>query len=460
MTVSAESSIPQSRLKQLNDRPVRPGRYVLYWMQQSQRAEENHALEFAIERANQCGVGVVVIFGLTADYPEANRRHYTFMLEGLQDSVEALARRGIPMVVRVGNPPEVALSLADDACILVCDRGYLRNQKAWRREVAERSPCAVCQVESDVVVPVEVTSGKAEYAARTIRPRIHREWDRYLVEFESIALENPVSSPADGLDLRDIDRAAGQLGLSADLPAVGAWFRGGTCEAKRRYDEFLGEKLTRYSEHRNQPQTDDVSGMSPYLHFGQVSPLYLAIEARRRLAVAPRDVETLLEELIVRRELAVNFVEYTHDYDSFECLPSWARTTLGKHESDRRPHLYSREELVSARTHDPYWNAAMMEMVQTGFMHNYMRMYWGKKLLEWSSSPQEAYRTALTLNNRYFLDGRDANSFAGVGWVFGLHDRPWAERSIFGTIRYMAASGLERKCDIQAYVEKIDRLVD
>jgi deoxyribodipyrimidine photo-lyase len=198
--------------------------------------------------------------------------------------------------------------------------------------------------------------------------------------------------------------------------------------------------------------------MSPYLHFGQVSPVYLAVEARRRLAVAPRDVETLLEELIVRRELAVNFVEYTPDYDSFESLPQWARAALERHRDDRRPHVYTTGELASARTHDPYWNAAMREMVHTGFMHNYMRMYWGKKILEWSRTPAAAYRTTLELNNRYFLDGRDPNSYTGVAWIYGVHDRAWQERPIFGKIRYMAASGLRRKCDIEGYVAKVRKM--
>jgi deoxyribodipyrimidine photo-lyase len=348
--------------------------------------------------------------------------------------------------------------MADEAALLVCDRGYLRHQKAWRRSVAEKAPCPVYQVESDVVVPVEVTSKKAEYAARTIRPRIHREWDRFLTEFESVQLEKPIQTPVEGLDLKDIDEVIQRLELGTEPSTVESHFTGGTREAKRRFSRFLEQKLLKYSDHRNQPQTDDVSGMSPYLHFGQVSPVYLAVEARRLLAVAPRDVETFLEELIVRRELAVNFVEYTPDYDSFESLPQWARATLERHRDDRRSHLYTTLELASARTHDPYWNAAMREMVHTGFMHNYMRMYWGKKILEWSQTPEQGYRTALSLNNKYLLDGRDANSYAGVGWVFGLHDRPWGERSIFGTVRYMAASGLERKCDIQGYVEKVLRL--
>jgi len=196
--------------------------------------------------------------------------------------------------------------------------------------------------------------------------------------------------------------------------------------------------------------------MSPYLHFGQISPVRLAMAVRDAKSGQESDRDGYLEELIVRRELAVNFVYYTQDYDRYTCLPEWARKTLAEHAGDPREHKYSQDVLESAQTHDPYWNAAMREMKQTGFMHNYMRMYWGKKILEWSETPENAFATTLAINNKYFLDGRDPNSYAGVAWVFGKHDRAWFERPIFGKVRYMAASGLERKCDIKAYVEKVD----
>jgi deoxyribodipyrimidine photo-lyase len=178
---------------------------------------------------------------------------------------------------------------------------------------------------------------------------------------------------------------------------------------------------------------------------------------RRRTGI--KNVEAFIEQLVVRRELSMNFVHYTPDYDTYSCIPQWAQRTLEDHIADPREHLYSSAQLMACQTHDPYWNAAMQEMIYTGFMHNYMRMYWGKKILEWTKTPKEAFKTTLALNNRYFLDGRDPNSYAGVAWIYGLHDRAWAERSIFGKIRYMAASGLKRKCDIQGYIGKVERLV-
>jgi len=449
-----------TRIQHLNDRAIKHGRYVLYWMQQSQRAEYNHALEYAIQEANRMGQGVLVGFGLMDDYPEANLRHYTFMLEGLQETRVALATQGIEMVVQLGTPPDVALALGRNASLIVCDRGYLKHQKAWRTQVARSATCCVVQVESDVVVPIEVVSNKAEYAARTIRPKIHKHLKNYLVPFKSSkVIKSSIGLKTKTLDLKDIAAALKKLSLDRSVGPVTVFFKGGTSQAKATFDEFINTRLQHYVKNGNQPQTDDISHMSPYLHFGQIAPLYLALRTHavdNRLQEAR---EAYLEELIVRRELAMNFVNYTPTYNSFAGLPQWAQVTLKQHQDDRREYVYSRRQLESAATHDDYWNAAMREMKFTGFMHNYMRMYWGKKILEWSKAPEHAFRTTLALNNKYFLDGRDPNSYTGVAWIFGVHDRAWGERPIFGKIRYMAASGLERKCDIQGYVAKVNKRI-
>jgi deoxyribodipyrimidine photo-lyase len=198
--------------------------------------------------------------------------------------------------------------------------------------------------------------------------------------------------------------------------------------------------------------------MSKYLHFGQISPIWLALTARRA-KTKEDNIEAFVEELVVRRELSMNFVLYTPDYDSYSNLPDWAKKTLEEHRDDEREHTYTRKQLESAETHDEYWNAAMKEMVHTGYMHNYMRMYWGKKFLEWSNTPEHAYRTTLYLNNKYFLDGRDPNSFANVAWIFGQHDRGWTEREVYGKVRYMSASGLERKTKPDQYIEKVEKRI-
>jgi len=452
--------IQLTRIQILNDAEIRKRDYVLYWMQQSQRAKCNHALEYAVQQANKQDRMLLVAFGLTDDYPEANLRHYTFMLEGLKETQETLASRGIKLVVRRGQPPEVALSLGRRASMIVCDRGYLRHQSAWRDQVVQEANCRVVQVESDVIVPVEVVSDKAEYAARTIRPKIQRHLDTYLVGLKPITVKHPsLGMKNKGVDLDNTENLLRKLNLDRNVPPVSDLFKGGTNEAVRRFSGFIRHRLKHYDQHSNQPQTDDISHMSPYLHFGQISPLYLAQQISRAPNALKTAKDGYLEELVVRRELAMNFAYYTTNYDAYGCIPGWAQKTLADHQDDQREYVYTRRQLENADTHDLYWNTSMLEMKHTGFMHNYMRMYWGKKILEWSTTPQKAFRTTLAINNKYFLDGRDPNSYTGVAWIYGVHDRAWFERPIFGKTRYMAASGLERKCDIAAYVKKVDALV-
>ena len=453
-------NLAEKRIQALNTKAVAKGDYVLYWMQQSQRAEHNPALDLAIGEANRLKLPVVVVFALTDAYPDANWRHYRFMLEGLQDAQKGLRHKGIRLVVRLGDPPAVALDLGRRAALIVCDVGYTRHQRRWRRSITKGAACRAVQVEGDVVVPVGVVSDKAEYAARTIRPRIQRHMEAYLTL--PGAVRPRVASldlDVDSIDLGDIDGGLDRLAVDRDVQPVSQFFEGGTTAAKKRLKLFIDNRLARYDAHRNQPQTDDTSTMSPYLHFGQISPVYLALRVRDAGTGQDADRDGYLEELLVRRELAVNFVHYTADYDRYGCLPAWARQSLAAQSSDPREHLYSRAELEAAQTHDPYWNAAMLEMKHTGYMHNYMRMYWGKKILEWSKRPETAFETTLAINNKYFLDGRDPNSYAGVAWIFGKHDRAWFQRPIFGKVRTMTAGGLERKCDIDGYVAKVGRLV-
>lgn len=446
------------RLAVLNDLPIRPGQYVLYWMQASQRTRYNHALEHAIWQANRLRLPVVVCFGLMDNYPEANERHYAFMLQGLSDVEEALSTRSIRFVVRHGSPPQAAIDLAPQAALIVCDRGYLRHQRRWRDELADRGGCRVEQVETDIVVPVATASDKREFAARTLRPKILRLRDQYLVQTRHVipALSSLSFDLKSEVDLTDPEAALSKLKIDRSVPRV-ARFRGGETEAQRLLRKFVRQKLGGYVDGRRDLSIDGTSTLSPYLHFGQISPVQIALSARD--ADAPRaDKEAFLEELIVRRELSINFVHFTSNYDSYDSLPVWAKKTLDAHQRDKRPVLYSRDELEQARTHDSHWNAAQREMNATGFMHNAMRMYWGKKVLEWSPTPCEAFERLLYLNNRLFLCGRDPASYANVGWIFGLHDRPWASRPIFGNVRYMNDSGLNRKFDMEAYVARVAKM--
>jgi deoxyribodipyrimidine photo-lyase len=362
--------------------------------------------------------------------------------------------------MRWGEPAELALGLAERAAMVVCDRGYLRHQKAWRERVAREAPCPVLQVEGDVVVPVEVASDKREIAARTLRPKLHRVWDDYLRPLDQTPPENDAGrlELKTEVDLSDLDQALDRLQLDNSVAPVRR-FEGGTSVARRRLTSFLEGSLEGYADGRSEPAAFQCSLLSPYLHFGQISPVEIALEVRAARVGSSDDRGSYLEELIVRRELAMNFVNFNQNYDRYEALPDWARDTLRDHRDDPREHRYAAAQLERAETHDMHWNTAMREMVHTGYMHNTMRMYWAKKILEWSDTPEQAFRTALRLNNRYFLDGRDANSYANVAWTFGLHDRPWPERPVFGKVRSMTARGLERKFDMRSYRYAVERLV-
>lgn len=447
--------IHPSRIQPLNGRSIQDGRYILYWMQASQRAECNHALEYAVGEANERNLPVVVVFGLTDRFPEANLRHYAFMMEGLEEVRKGLNRRGIRFVLFHRSPELAATAMAEEAALVVADRGYLRIQRQWRNHVAKNAPCAVVQVESDAVVPVETASPKEEYTAGTLRPKLQRILEGYLVPLKAKTVrKDSLSLRLDTDPEEELTSLLKKMKIDRSVSPARA-FRGGTARANALLEEFIAKKIRHYGDRRNDPGLDYSSHLSPYLHFGQVSPLAVALRIAAEKSILAGARESFLEELIVRRELSMNFVFYNDRYDDYECLPNWARKTLAEHAKDRREYLYDADQWERAGTHDPYWNAAQREMMITGKMHNYMRMYWGKKLLEWSRTPAEAFRTALRLNNKYELDGRDPNGFAGVAWCFGKHDRAWFERKVFGKIRYMNDAGLRRKFDMDAYLKKV-----
>jgi deoxyribodipyrimidine photo-lyase len=448
--------IQPERLRVLNRKDVARGEYVLYWMQASPRAHYNHALEYAVLRANELDQPLVVCFGITPGFPDANLRHYCFMLEGLREVRRELRRRGVLMVIRRREPDRLAVTLGRRASLVVVDGGYLNIQRRWRRDAAAALKCPLVQVESDVVVPVETASPKEEYAAATIRPKIRSHLDAFLVPLKPAPLRRKsLRLRLETLDLESIDAVLKPLKIDRRVPAVDT-YTGGTSEARKRLKYFISRRLRYFGDRRNDPSFEGLSNLSPYLHFGQISPLYVALEVGKSRAGAK---DSFLEELVVRRELSMNFCHYNHGYDSYgRAVPEWARKTLAAHRGDEREYVYPASRLEAAETHDPYWNAAQKQMLLTGKMHGYMRMYWGKKILEWGGEPERAFEIALHLNNKYELDGRDPNGFTGVAWCFGKHDRAWAERPVFGKVRYMNARGLRRKFDIDSYVKQVEEL--
>jgi deoxyribodipyrimidine photo-lyase len=330
----------------------------------------------------------------------------------------------------------------------------LRIQREWRRVTSLNIECPLIQVESDVIVPVEEASNKEEYSAATFRPKIKNNVSRFLKPLDEYEVKiSSLGMDFSSINLDDSGRIISDLKIDARVSPVKT-FRGGTTQARLNLTDFLEHHLPGYAGERNDPNLNATSNLSPYIHFGQISTLYIALKT---LETGDEACESFLEEMIVRRELAVNFVFYNQAYDGYSGLPAWAVRSLDEHRRDQREVVYQVADFEAARTHDKYWNAAQREMLYTGKMHGYMRMYWGKKIIEWTATPEEAFRIALYLNNQYELDGRDPNGFAGVSWCFGKHDRPWAERTIFGNVRYMNENGLKRKFDADQYAARTFR---
>ncbi len=433
------------------------GDCVVYWMQRAQRARGNPALDFAIDEANRLRVPVFVFFAPVPYFPGANLRSYSFLFAGVADLARAVEARGCGFVYRP-FPAHRLLPFVKEvrAALVVGDENPLRETEAWRAQVAEELDIPFVTVDADVVIPSALFP-KQEWAARTLRPKHHRLREAWLVPA-------PAPKPRVRPEKRPKSEDPGQAAIPASwridrsVPAV-TTFPAGPAAAERALAVFLKRGLDGYAESRNHPDLAATSRLSPYLHFGHLSPLETALAVLD--ADAPEvDRDAFLEEFLVRRELAINFATRCPRYDSLEGCPNWALKTLNEHRADPRPYLYDDATFAEGRTHDPLWNAAQLEMRRTGHMHGYIRMYWAKKILEWTATPEEAFRVAATMNDAYELDGRDPNGYTGVAWAIGgLHDRPWGPpRPIFGTVRFMSGASTGRKFDSAAYRARVAAL--
>jgi deoxyribodipyrimidine photo-lyase len=438
--------------------PDGDGQCVVYWMQRAQRATDNPALSAAIQAGNLLGKPVVVFFHLLPHAHHANLRHYHFLVTGLRQLAAELKKRSVGWVVR-RYPDHGLLRFCAEvrACMVVGDENPLKQAELSKAKIAAKIRVPFWTVDADVIVPSRLL-GREHYAARTIRPKLHQRLKEFL---------KPVLNPAAKMAWSSTSRVSSistDLSLLDDFPvdrsvAPSRYFQGGSEQARRCLENFLRSRLKSYATLRNKPDLDGTSQLSPYLHFGQIGAHTIALAVQQADAPAA-DRNAYLEELIVRRELAINFVRFNPNYETFDACEPWADVTHRKHARDCRPYLYNERQLESAETHDPLWNAAQKQMVLTGWMHGYLRMYWAKKILEWTESPQAAYDIAVRLNDRYELDGRDANGYAGIAWaIVGKHDRAWGpERAIYGKVRYMSFASTSRKFDSQAYIQRIAAL--
>jgi deoxyribodipyrimidine photo-lyase len=460
------------RVHLLQDGREGPGP-VLYWMSRDQRVEDNWALLIAEREARARKSPMVVVFTLVPTFGEAGLRAYRFMLGGLRQTAETLENKQIPFVLLAhDSPPTVLAKLSSRLrpAMIVTEFDPTRRKRRWQQSLVEEVSFPVWEVDCRNIVPCRLASDHREYAARTFRPKIHDRLPAFLVPLPKLKKHPHL--------LEEKERSALAVEESVDWDAAETTLQCGVLEcstqssppgsgaAKRCLRRFLRQRLARYHLASNDPNEAATSGLSPYLHFGQISSQRIALEVEKYVEDHRADdpelaegAEAFLEQLIVRRELSDNFCHYCPEYDSVASFPDWARKSLEKHRRDPRPYEYDFETMEKGQTHESLWNAAQREMVLTGGMHNYLRMYWAKKILEWTPSAEVALRTAIALNDRYQLDGRETNGYTGIAWAIGgVHDQGWKERPVFGKIRYMNDRGAARKFDVPAYLARIEKL--
>jgi deoxyribodipyrimidine photo-lyase len=460
-----QQQVARERVRVLNRAPIDSnGKYVLYWSQMNRRVDGNHALVQAVNRANELGLPVLYYEALSCSYPSANDRLHTFILEGVPEQARRLRQLGIGYCFylrrRLSDPNDVLYRLAEEAACVVSDDYSTSIGALHNASVPHRLEVLYEVVDSSCVVPMGLLE-KREYAAYTIRPKIRKLLPEYLKPCPSVEVarrwELPMTLSHTAVTESAIPSLVAACGIDHSVaPSIS--FTGGRLAAERALSVFLERNLRRYARERNQPSAHATSGMSPYLHFGQISSLEIALAAKRHAEEHRLIADEFLEELIVRRELSFNYARHVESPANLENLPAWSRQTLLQHACDPREPSYSYEQFEKAQTHDALWNACQKEMLLRGKIHGYYRMYWGKKVIEWSPTCQDALETMVRIHDRYALDGRDPNTYTGILWCFGLHDRPWQTRPVFGSIRFMSHDGMRRKTGVDAYIREIAHL--
>ena len=439
-----------NRIKVLKDAEIKNGP-IIYWMQRDQRVNDNWALIYAYKKAKENNEKLIVVFNLVTNFLSATLRQYHFMIEGLKEVEKNLTKLNITFILLTGKPGEqISKYLKSvNASLLVSDQNPLKIINVWKEKIRTKINIPFHEVDAHNIIPVWQASDKLEFAAYTIRPKIKKLLPEYLDDFPKLKKLNPSNFKENKIDW---DKLYNSLKIDKSVKPVDTFIPGEKA-ANKLLRNFIENKLENYSEDRNDPNKNGISNISPYLHFGQISAQRIALALHKFENDA--SVAVYVEELIVRRELSDNFCYYNNNYDNFDGFHRWAKETLNEHRNDEREYIYKLEEFEKAITHDDLWNAAQLEMVKTGKMHGYMRMYWAKKILEWTRTPEQALEFGIYLNDKYELDGRDPNGYVGVAWsIGGVHDRAWGERPVFGKVRYMNYKGCRRKFDVNNYINK------
>ena len=484
------SPVPAIRIRKNNEKPLREGgRYVLYWMIASRRLQYNFALDRALEHCRMFSKPLVIFEALRVGYSWASDRLHRFVLDGMADNARYCKSHGVLYFPYVEPTPGAGkgllAALAENACVVVTDDFPSFFLPRMVASAAKQVTVSLEAVDSNGLLPLRATERVAQRAF-DFRRYLQKELPKHLAEFphpDPLGKANLPGAPepskktlakwpmASGDLLRGENDSLALLPIDHAVRPVA--LQGGQEAARAHGREFFEQRFPLYAEHRNEPELDVASGFSPYLHFGHLSVHEVFAELVKREKWKPERLavrlngsregwwnmsttaESFLDELITWREVGYNFASHREDFDRYESLPAWVQKTLEEHTKDEREHVYSLEEFETGRTHDALWNAAQRQLLREGRIHNYLRMLWGKKILEWSRTPQEAAKTMIHLNNKYALDGRNPNSYSGIFWVLGRYDRPWGpERPVFGTIRYMSSENTARKVSVKGYLRK------
>lgn len=422
---------------------------IVYWMSRDQRIEDNWAIIFGLGLAKERNQPLVIVFNLVKSFLDATYRQFHFMINGLKEVQLKAKEYNIPFKLLLGDPLDNIPKFLHEikAGALITDFDPLKIKRYWKQRISQKIDIPIYEVDAHNIVPILLASNKLEFAAYTYRPKIKKILPYFLEEYPEIDNQKHQFQyedflPDELLNIIEVDRKVREI----------KEIKPGVSNAKLELKNFIGNRLEKYNELRNNPNYNYQSNLSPYLHFGQISAQRVALEIKK-LNIEDANTESFLEELIVRRELSDNYCYFCPNYDNNNGFHEWATKSLQEHSKDEREHTYTLEQFEKAQTHEDLWNAAQMEMVRKGKMHGYMRMYWAKKILEWTTSPDEAQQIAIYLNDKYSIDGRDPNGYTGIAWsIGGVHDRPWADRPIFGKIRFMNREGAKRKFDIEQYI--------
>lgn len=439
------------RVRPLNNNTHQKGT-VVYWMSRDQRVHDNWALIYAQQLAQKHNTTFSVCFCLRKEFDCATERLVDFMIKGLEEVSQTLTEKQIPFHFIIGEPTDEIPRFIKEQKVgaMIGDFSPLRYNRAWKKNIAEKISIPFYEVDAHNIVPVWEASTKQEFGAYTIRPKIGRLLPEFLEEFPEIKKQETKQE----MPTIDWIKTYDLISVNHSVPKVD-WIISGEKQAQQALQRFIANTLQHYATDRNDPNKDAQSNLSPYIHFGHISSQRIALKIQSVNGhTAAKDA--YLEELIIRKELSDNYCYYNHNYDSPKGFPDWAIKTLSEHKGDTREYVYTLAEFEQAKTHDPLWNAAQQEMIKKGKMHGYMRMYWAKKIFEWSATVETAQKHAIYLNDKYFLDGRDPNGYTGIAWSMGgVHDRAWFERTIFGKIRYMNYNGAKSKFNIDGYIKRL-----